>query len=74
MGKSGPVWGAGLLKCYTSVKLSPRYTRLTSGSLPSSAGVPARKMRPSWMMYARSVTVVPARQVHQHPMPLAFRR
>jgi len=40
-----------------SEKPSPKYTRRTSTSLPSSRGVPVRKMRPSAMMYARSVTL-----------------
>jgi len=41
---------------YTSEKLCPRYTRRTSGSPPSCSGVPWRKIRPSLIMYARSVT------------------
>src|SRR5882762_7918809 len=59
-----------------SVKDSPRYTRLTSGSRPRASGLPARKIRPLLMMYARSVTIRVSRtlwSVTRIPMPERFR-
>jgi len=50
-GPHAPRRGVRIGGLYTgSVKDSPRYTRLTSGSRPSASGLPARNMRPLLMM------------------------